>query len=103
MQNASKDKELPGRCQKHAASRPGGHDFQQRNVSTGQGTHNQNEYIPKQVFAAGWNARREPFPRPALRLTKTHTNQRIARTQGKKGSAFLVLTEKVLFLPRSFL
>ncbi len=50
MQNASKDKELPGRCQKHAASRPGGHDFQQRNVSTGQGTHNQNEYIPKQVW-----------------------------------------------------
>ena len=32
-------------------------------------------------FAAGWNARREPFPRPARRLTKTHTNQRVARVE----------------------
>ena len=53
----------------------------------------QNKYLPQDGMPDG-----NPF-----RDRRDVLLKRIARTQGKKGSAFLVLTEKVLFLPRSFL
>ena len=88
MQNASKDKELPGRCQKHAASRPGGHDFQQRMFLQAKAliiktNTYQNKYLPQDGMPDG-----NPFrDRRDVLLKRIQINVLRAR-KAKKGALF---------------